>query len=368
MYSIQRGNKRMKKTTILLITFALVSVGILEIFASGGGDILYTKPVKSVLFSHKAHEKISCSDCHSGLFEMKALAAQDYPDFNMDALYKGKYCGACHNGKQAFASNTQCARCHGGVKEYLAMKDRPIQKASAQGPTQAITLGSGNTAVTFNHSTHTSMACGDCHTRLFKMKKGTTKITLSDHSSDRYCYSCHNGQRAFSSQDCNKCHAKLSVPAQMTIGKGDTIVKFNHDSHSKKARCNDCHDKLFLAKRGSTRVTFADHSSNRSCYACHNGKRAFGSENCLACHSKVPAPKTDLTYKLSGLDPAHFSHDFHVKIFKCEDCHPRHFAMKKGGTKMTMQGMYEGKYCGLCHNGNLAFPATDCAKCHYNKK
>ncbi len=358
----------MKKTILITIMLSVfVVVGAITIYASGG-DILYTKPVKSVLFSHKAHENIGCGSCHSGLFEMKALAAQGYTDFNMDALYKGKYCGACHNGKQAFASNTQCARCHGGVKEYVAMKTRPKQKSTAQGPQQAINIGSGDTSVPFNHTSHASMACGDCHTKLFQMKKGTTKITFADHNSDKYCYSCHNGTKAFSFQDCNKCHAKLTIPGQITIGKGDSAVKFNHDSHTKNTKCNDCHNKLFAAKKGSSKITFAEHSSNKYCYACHNGKRSFGSDNCAACHSKIPAPKGTLTYKVNGLDTAHFSHDFHGKIFGCNDCHTKIFSMKMGATKMNMQGMYEGKYCGACHNSNLAFPSTDCAKCHYSKK
>lgn len=343
------------------------SIGTTNLYASGG-DILYTKPVKSVLFSHKAHEKIACADCHSGLFEMKALAAQNYTDFNMDALYKGKYCGACHNGRQAFASNTQCARCHGGVKEYIAMSSKPQKKSSAQGPSQAIEIGSGNTSVPFNHTTHASMACGDCHNRLFKMNRGTSKITLADHSSDRACYACHNGSKAFSSQDCSKCHSKLTLPNQVIIGKGESAVKFNHDSHTKKAKCNDCHNKLFAAKKGSTRLTFADHSTNKACYVCHDGKRSFGSDSCAACHLKIPAPKADIQYNLKGIDAAYFSHDFHRKIFKCDDCHKRHFLMKKGATKMNMQGMYEGKYCGACHNGNFAFASTDCAKCHYKKR
>lgn len=87
---------------------------------SGPGDIIYTEPVKAVIFSHDAHlEKgISCAVCHNGLFEMRALAAQEEPDFNMDALYQGQYCGACHAGNMAFAANTECARCHIGVKGY----------------------------------------------------------------------------------------------------------------------------------------------------------------------------------------------------------------------------------------------------------
>lgn len=84
-----------------------------------GGDILYTKPVKSVLFSHKTHVEqkgLTCDMCHSGSFEMQSFRAQENPDFNMESLYQGKYCGACHNGTMAFASNTRCASCHTGVK------------------------------------------------------------------------------------------------------------------------------------------------------------------------------------------------------------------------------------------------------------
>lgn len=84
----------------------------------GGGDILYTEPVKSVLFSHDVHEGIDCESCHDDVFEMKALAAQEADDFNMEALYQGKYCGFCHDGATAFASDTRCASCHLGVKGY----------------------------------------------------------------------------------------------------------------------------------------------------------------------------------------------------------------------------------------------------------
>ncbi|HIJ60373.1 MAG TPA: hypothetical protein HPP56_07170 [Nitrospirae bacterium] len=356
----------MKKITSFISLF-LVCLFYINANASGG-DILYTKPVKSVLFSHQTHSKISCDKCHSGLFEMKALSAQNNPDFNMDALYKGKYCGACHNGKVAFASNTQCARCHGGVKEYTAMKSRPQKVSTAKGPSEAIMIGRGNTEVAFNHSTHSLMVCGDCHTKLFLMKKGSTKISLADHSSDKACYACHNGKKAFSSQDCNKCHSKLTIPTQVVMGKGDSSVKFNHEGHSKKASCGECHDKLFLAKKGANKITFSDHHTNKACYSCHNGKKSFAVENCTACHIKVIAPRGDLQYKVKGLPNAHFSHGFHSKIFACKDCHDKHFVMKKDGSKMNMKAMYEGKYCGSCHNGNLGFSVNECAKCHYDKK
>ena len=60
------------------------------------------------------------------------------------------------------------------------------------------------------------------------------------------------------------------------------------------------------------------------------------------------------------------------KGLKCADCHtkPKLFEMKKGGDKMSMAAMNEGKFCGTCHDGKKAFSVkapADCAKCHQTK-
>ncbi len=34
----------------------------------------------------------------------------------METLYNGGYCGACHDGDTAFASNKRCTVCHIGVR------------------------------------------------------------------------------------------------------------------------------------------------------------------------------------------------------------------------------------------------------------
>ena len=57
------------------------------------------------------------------------------------------------------------------------------------------------------------------------------------------------------------------------------------------------------------------------------------------------------------------------KGLQCADCHfkPKLFEMKKGGDKMSMAAMGEGKFCGTCHNGAKAFNVkapADCVKCH----
>jgi c(7)-type cytochrome triheme protein len=114
----------MKKSTPVAIAAILVSLTLAGTVGAGektkhGGEITYTKPVKSVQFSHKVHVEqkgLTCDMCHAGTFEMQALKAQNNPDFTMESLYQGKYCGACHNGTMAFAANTRCASCHSGVK------------------------------------------------------------------------------------------------------------------------------------------------------------------------------------------------------------------------------------------------------------
>jgi c(7)-type cytochrome triheme protein len=54
------------------------------------------------------------------------------------------------------------------------------------------------------------------------------------------------------------------------------------------------------------------------------------------------------------------------KGLKCTDCHPKIFLMKKD-TKITMAKINEGKYCGVCHNGQEAFKSSEQAnvKCHH---
>ncbi len=204
----------MKKNLVLMIFLALFCIA--NVGATGkssfsdDGGILYTQPVKSVIFRHQHHvdvKKISCEKCHSGLFEMQALLAQEKKDFIMDSLYKGRYCGACHNGKDAFASDKQCARCHVRISEksvgHVKGKAKPY-KAPAYHTTVA--MGKDQRQVSFNHEKHASLNCMDCHSKLFQIRKGSTKIALETHQSQKYCFNCHNGKKEFSWNNCTKCH------------------------------------------------------------------------------------------------------------------------------------------------------------------
>lgn len=100
-------------STILAILIAVVFVssaiavgpGKTVEFAGGGAG--------KVIFDGKSHADKGgkCADCHPKLFPMKKSPAGTYTMASMD---KGENCGACHDGKKAFATNTpaDCGKCH----------------------------------------------------------------------------------------------------------------------------------------------------------------------------------------------------------------------------------------------------------------
>lgn len=86
--------------------------------------IVWVKPVKSVVFDHKVHTMeggLDCDSCHDDIFEMEAGVAEENEDFTMETLYEGGYCGACHDGSTAFASDTRCTACHIGVRGHARL-------------------------------------------------------------------------------------------------------------------------------------------------------------------------------------------------------------------------------------------------------
>lgn len=58
-----------------------------------------------------------------------------------------------------------------------------------------------------------------------------------------------------------------------------------------------------------------------------------------------------------------YPHEMHTFWLKCEVCHPKIFVPAKGQNPMTMVGIVQGQWCGRCH-GKVAFPLTDCNRCH----
>ena len=81
----------------------------------------------------------------------------------------------------------------------------------------------------------------------------------------------------------------------------------------------------------------------------------------------VPAKKT-ITFSDSCMGAVNFDGTVHKDAgVKCKECHNDEMfpKMKQGTVKITMNEIYAGKLCGVCHNGKRAFDAQgNCARCH----
>ena len=65
-----------------------------------------------------------------------------------------------------------------------------------------------------------------------------------------------------------------------------------------------------------------------------------------------------------------FNHYTHVEKLdlKCTDCHYNLFASEQHASGITMEGIFEGEWCGACHDGDKAFGVDECDACHVERK
>ena len=67
----------------------------------------------------------------------------------------------------------------------------------------------------------------------------------------------------------------------------------------------------------------------------------------------------------AGMAPVVFPHWFHRVRFRCMVCHSElGFEMRAGANDVTMNEIVQGKFCGRCHNGEIAWTTENCGLCH----
>jgi c(7)-type cytochrome triheme protein len=261
----------MKKRTILAFVLLMLFCGMAMAFAESegmrkkrpprheyGNVVMNNSSEKNkmapVVYNHWLHRaEYTCRLCHVDIgFGMSAGTT----GVTMDDNKRGMYCGACHNGKEAFAIEENnvlgatikknCDRCHSYghkvefekdfykfTKEFppakfgdkidwlkaeeaglLKLKDY-LEGVSIKGKTlnySADTEIKSNIAempdIIFSHKKHAIWnGCELCHPDIFGVKKGSTKYTMQDIFSGKYCGACH-GKVSFSNLDCQACHVK----------------------------------------------------------------------------------------------------------------------------------------------------------------
>jgi len=148
-------------------------------------DVIFkVKETGPVAFKHSVHlaKNPQCNSCHNALYK-----TGPNPRVSMNSMEKGKSCGACHNGKKAFALSA-CTKCH-PVKE-LTFVDKDA----------------GN--VTFSHTSHLGMyKCGECHTKLFATARSKVRVSMQEMEEGKSCGACHDGKAGFTvKENCATCH------------------------------------------------------------------------------------------------------------------------------------------------------------------
>lgn len=101
--------------------------------------------------------------------------------------------------------------------------------------------------------------------------------------------------------------------------------------------------------------------------------------HCTQCHAMRAHKEISLNDKLCGschnvgvlkmkstAMPVSFNHKLHSSFLNCGKCHNKDTFPSNKDAKMTMEAMYQGGYCGKCHDGKSAFASTECRRCHRN--
>ena len=66
-----------------------------------------------------------------------------------------------------------------------------------------------------------------------------------------------------------------------------------------------------------------------------------------------------------GMSPVIFPHWFHRIRFRCKVCHSElGFIMRAGANDVKMSDIVDGKFCGMCHNNEIAWSTENCDLCH----
>lgn len=261
-----KGKTEMKNTglSLMVISIVIFSVTLLSGDSHGArkkrpphheyGNVVIdnfsTKnKIAPVVFNHWLHRaKYTCRLCHA---DLKFSLAANGTKITEKANKKGLYCGACHNGKEAFGPDGKggCDRCHSyGKKEtvknefypftrkfprarfgnginwiraekegHLALKDelsgKPGDRARRTGPSDSVIKPDEPEMplIIFSHDKHALWnGCDLCHPEPFKEKKGSPKFTMEEIIEGKFCGTCH-GSVAFPVLDCQRCHTKPTI-------------------------------------------------------------------------------------------------------------------------------------------------------------
>lgn len=59
-----------------------------------------------------------------------------------------------------------------------------------------------------------------------------------------------------------------------------------------------------------------------------------------------------------------FPHSSHTRWLDCANCHPAPFEQRAGAARITMESIFRGQWCGMCHDRVAFITHLACGRCH----
>jgi c(7)-type cytochrome triheme protein len=215
----------------------------------------------------------------------------------------------------------------------------------------------GLAPVLFQHWSHRAKyTCRVCHVDIgFAMTAGETRIRAADNMKGYYCGTCHNGSMTYGDGKIFEACARV-VPLE------------------DQKRCNRCHLTGDAAQRELDFRKFAERLPRERFGNGIDWEKAEEKslikpvdyvKGLSVQRPNLPVQKDfALGAKVEGMPEIIFSHKKHTVWNGCELCHPEIFlGVRKGSNSYSMVEIFEGKYCGVCHD-KVAFPQMSCQRCH----
>lgn len=225
-----------------------------------------TKDYSRFTHSNEFHSRLPCLLCHT---RNDNTARISFPGKNSHLP-----CAGCHSLQFSDPASSICTICHtnaaaGAMKRFPGLR----------------TFG-----VRFDHSRHRGLNCSTCH-RL--AQRGVAMSIPSGPTAHTTCFQCHSSKASDRIASCGTCHqpGRLVRTSQTAAAFGKN---FSHARHrtGRNMGCSACHTLRPGAARGRqmsaplASMHFAP-AGTQSCASCHNGKRAFGTDDfsdCRRCH------------------------------------------------------------------------------------
>ncbi len=213
-----------------------------------------TAGVSPVVFTHWLHRSYyTCKVCHVDIGFATEAGGTGVKESD---IKKGRYCGVCHNGKEAFGrvekkpfgkEEKNCDRCHSfdknipQNKDFFDFTDRFPKDVYGNRVNWVLALNQGvihpkdelkgftvpkpkikleteesiepkfseMPDVIFKHKLHSKWnGCDMCHPDIFSIKAKGTKFLMEENFQGKFCGACH-GKVSFPLYDCARCHSKV---------------------------------------------------------------------------------------------------------------------------------------------------------------